>query len=228
MLTVFIVALLAAAVTGLIQLKTVEIQTMNNQVQAAEAQAIAQAGLNDAIFEVRTNAGWTDGFTNKAFADGSYTVTLTDRQTTPPDYTDDELDVFALGPVYAGITQTFSVSHPDLTAADFDSRTEISIEAWPYWYWGVMNGSPFGIVIPEGVTNLEIQFQLKKQDYPQLSSNINCQVSWVLQAPTANYTPTIISEGTSAQGYVAKLSADVKIKRTAPHTVSIRATRINE
>jgi len=159
---------------------------------------------------------------------GSYTVVVTDEGVTPPTQTDEELEVAALGPLYPGVTQNFSVSHPNLTGADFDYRTTITITTGSYFYEGGMTGSPFTIAIPLDANSLEIQFKLKKGDYLQIPANINCQVAWSIGAQIANYTPTIISEGTSAQGYVARLSADVKIRRTAPHTLLINTTRINE
>ena len=50
---------------------------MRNQIRAADAVAIAEAGLNDAFAEIRVDSSWTTGFTDKAFNDDSYTVTVT-------------------------------------------------------------------------------------------------------------------------------------------------------
>ena len=74
LMVVFIVALLAAVVMGMLQINTEEIQVMRNQIYAAEAMGIAEAGLNDAFYEIRTDINWNSGFTDKAFNDGSYTV----------------------------------------------------------------------------------------------------------------------------------------------------------
>jgi len=73
-LTIFVVALLAAVVMGMLQINTEEIQIMRNQIYAAEAMGIAEAGLNDAFYEIRADISWNAGFTDKAFNDGSYTV----------------------------------------------------------------------------------------------------------------------------------------------------------
>jgi Tfp pilus assembly protein PilX len=73
-LTIFVVALLAAVVMGMLQINTEEIQVMRNQIYAAEAMGIAEAGLNDAFYEIRADISWNSGFTDKAFNDGSYTV----------------------------------------------------------------------------------------------------------------------------------------------------------
>jgi Tfp pilus assembly protein PilX len=75
-LVIFIIALLAAVVMGMLQINTEEIQIMRNQIYAADALAIAEAGLNDAFSEIRADSSWHTGFTDKAFNGGSYTVTL--------------------------------------------------------------------------------------------------------------------------------------------------------
>ncbi len=74
LLVVFVVALLAVLVAGMLQMNTEEIQIMRNQIYAAEALAIAEAGLNDAFAEIRVDDEWDDGFDDKSFAGGSYEV----------------------------------------------------------------------------------------------------------------------------------------------------------
>jgi len=76
LLTIFIVALFSAVVIGMLQINTEEIQLMRNQIYAAQALAIAEAGLNDAFSELRADSSWNSGFSDKAFDDGSYTVTV--------------------------------------------------------------------------------------------------------------------------------------------------------
>jgi len=49
---------------------------MRNHIYAAKALAIAEAGLNDAFSELRSDSGWTDGFTDKSFNGGTYTVSV--------------------------------------------------------------------------------------------------------------------------------------------------------
>jgi len=77
LLVVFVIALMAAIVTGMLQMNTEAIQVMRNQIYAAQVLAVADAGLNDAFAEIRVDSGWTAGFTDKAFDGGSYTVTVT-------------------------------------------------------------------------------------------------------------------------------------------------------
>ena len=45
--------------------------------RSAQALAIAEAGLEDALHSVYQNSTWTTGFTDKSFAGGKYTVTVT-------------------------------------------------------------------------------------------------------------------------------------------------------
>ena len=76
LVTIFIVALFSAVVLGMLQINTEEIQIMRNQIYAAQALTIAEAGLNDAFSELRADSSWNSGFSDKAFDDGSYTVTV--------------------------------------------------------------------------------------------------------------------------------------------------------
>jgi Tfp pilus assembly protein PilX len=66
LLAIFVIALLGALATGMLQLSTEEIQIVRNQTCAAEALATAEAGLNDAFSQLRTDSGWSAGFIDKA------------------------------------------------------------------------------------------------------------------------------------------------------------------
>ena len=82
LLTVFVIALLAALTMGMLQMNTEEVQLMRNQIYASQALAVAEAGLNDAFAEIRMDDEWDDGFDDKPFLpalpppgfSGSYTV----------------------------------------------------------------------------------------------------------------------------------------------------------
>lgn len=74
LMAVFVIAMLSALVIGMLHLNTEEVQLMQNHVCAAAAQAIAEAGLNDALAQIRAADTWTAGFDNKAFGAGKYTV----------------------------------------------------------------------------------------------------------------------------------------------------------
>jgi type II secretory pathway component PulK len=76
LITLFVVAMLSAVVMGMLQMTTEEIQLMRNQIWAAQALCIAEAGLNDALSELRTDSSWSSGFTDKNFNNGSYTTTV--------------------------------------------------------------------------------------------------------------------------------------------------------
>ena len=80
---VFAIALMAALVAGILQLNTEQIQLMKNEVFAAQANAIADAGLADAFSQLRSNPNWNTGFSNKSFGGGSYTVTVTGTSPDP-------------------------------------------------------------------------------------------------------------------------------------------------
>jgi len=79
LITIFATALLSAVTIGILQMNTEEIQLMRNQIRAAEALTTAEAGLNDAFAEIRADSGWTTGFTDKAFNNDAYTVTVTGK-----------------------------------------------------------------------------------------------------------------------------------------------------
>lgn len=76
LVVIFVIALLSAVVIGIVEMNTEELQLVQNQIYAAEARAIAEAGLNDAFSELRDDSAWTTGFTDKAFGGGSYTVVV--------------------------------------------------------------------------------------------------------------------------------------------------------
>jgi Tfp pilus assembly protein PilX len=78
LIVVFAVAMLSVMTIGILEMHTEEVQLMQNQINAAQALAVAEAGLNDAFAEIRDDSSWTpDGsYTNKSFPGyGTYTVT---------------------------------------------------------------------------------------------------------------------------------------------------------
>ncbi len=76
LVVVAVVALLAVTVMGHLQVNTEEIQLMQNHIRGAEALALAEAGLNDAMSRLRADSSWSTGFTGKPFHGGSYTVAV--------------------------------------------------------------------------------------------------------------------------------------------------------
>jgi Tfp pilus assembly protein PilX len=78
LIVVFAVAMLSVLTIGILEIHTEDIQLMQNQVNAAEALATAEAGLNDAFAQIRASSSWTPdaSYTNKSFPGyGTYTVT---------------------------------------------------------------------------------------------------------------------------------------------------------
>ncbi len=76
LIAVFVIALLSSLVIGMLQLNTEEIQLMQNNIYASQAMAVAEAGLNDALSEIRADDEWDNGFTDKSFGSHSYTVAV--------------------------------------------------------------------------------------------------------------------------------------------------------
>ncbi|MGB7582614.1 MAG: hypothetical protein WBL85_09235 [Sedimentisphaerales bacterium] len=77
LIVVFAIALIATITMGILVMTTEELQLMQNQLYAANAMCTAEAGLNAAFVQIRSNSSWTTGFTNTSFNGGSYTVTVT-------------------------------------------------------------------------------------------------------------------------------------------------------
>lgn len=74
LMAVFVIAMLSALVIGMLHINTEEVQLMQNHVDSVVSLAIAEAGLNDALAEIRSDDTWNSGFSSKSFDSGSYTV----------------------------------------------------------------------------------------------------------------------------------------------------------
>ena len=75
LIVVFAVAMLSVLTIGILEMHTEEIQLMQNQVNAVQALATAEAGLNDAFSRIRQ--GSDPNITSTSFNGGSYAVTVT-------------------------------------------------------------------------------------------------------------------------------------------------------
>jgi Tfp pilus assembly protein PilX len=73
LIVVFAIALLSVLTIGILEMHTEEIQLMQNQINAAEALATAEAGLNDAFARIRQ--GNDPNISSTSFYDGTYAVT---------------------------------------------------------------------------------------------------------------------------------------------------------
>ena len=76
LVVVVLAALLAAVVMGHLQINTEEIQLVQNHTGGAEALASAEAGLNEALAQLRQDPSWRTGLRDKPFEGGSYTVVV--------------------------------------------------------------------------------------------------------------------------------------------------------
>jgi len=76
LMVLFILALSAALITGMLQLTTEEILQMRNQMELAKSLTVAEAGLHDAFSEIRQDVNWDTGFSNKSFYEDSYSVSV--------------------------------------------------------------------------------------------------------------------------------------------------------
>lgn len=75
-ISLVIMVVLMILTTGVYSITRAMVRESVYQMRVAQAQAIAEAGMEDALLQLRLSPGWRAGFTNKAFAGGSYTVTL--------------------------------------------------------------------------------------------------------------------------------------------------------
>lgn len=83
LVVVFAAALMAVLVSGMLQTNVDDILITQNQIGAAQALAVAEAGLNDAMAELRADSSWQAGFSDKSFpGGGDYTVVIQDSQIT--------------------------------------------------------------------------------------------------------------------------------------------------
>jgi hypothetical protein len=83
LMVVFAIVLMATITMGIMVMSTEELQLMQNQLYAAEAMATAEAGLNDAFAQIRTNPSWTAGYTDEPFNGGTYDVNVTGTAPNP-------------------------------------------------------------------------------------------------------------------------------------------------
>ena len=83
LVVVFATALMAVLVSGMLQINIEDVQITRNQISAAEALAVAEAGLNDAMAELKADSNWQAGFSQKSFpGGGDYTVVVENSQIT--------------------------------------------------------------------------------------------------------------------------------------------------
>jgi hypothetical protein len=88
MLTVFVIAMLSTLVVGMLKINSEEIQLIRNQIYAAQALALAEAGLNSAMAKMREDPAWKVGWDHMAvpaklnFTGGEFSVEVDDNKVT--------------------------------------------------------------------------------------------------------------------------------------------------
>ena len=78
-ISLFVLFLSSVLVVAFLDSLTTDMQITKNQSSMIEATYIAEAGIEDALYELKQDSGWDVGFTEKTFPDGSgsvYTVTI--------------------------------------------------------------------------------------------------------------------------------------------------------
>ncbi|MFH1362005.1 MAG: hypothetical protein ABIH69_05065 [bacterium] len=78
LLTVFLIAIGAILIIGFLELSLADLQIVRNHQYSTRALYIAEAGIEDAIYELAQNANWNAGFAAKAYAGETYTVVVTE------------------------------------------------------------------------------------------------------------------------------------------------------
>jgi len=85
-MSVFVIAMLSTLVIGMLKVNSGEIQLVQNQVYAAQALALAEAGLNAAMAKMRDDPTWQTGFVQVViqeipkFDGGEYSVEVDGNQ----------------------------------------------------------------------------------------------------------------------------------------------------
>ncbi|MCP4650842.1 MAG: hypothetical protein GY853_12300 [PVC group bacterium] len=82
LLTVFIIFFMSVFIVGYLEIAATETEIMRNHRGSTQALYIADAGIEDALWQLRQNRKWKKGFKNKVFPSGessSYTVTINNK-----------------------------------------------------------------------------------------------------------------------------------------------------
>jgi Tfp pilus assembly protein PilX len=78
-IALIVMTMLSMLAIGSLEMLTLNIQIASNHMHDLQALYIADAGMEDAIMELRSDSSWDTGFTDKEFPVGSgntYTVTI--------------------------------------------------------------------------------------------------------------------------------------------------------
>jgi len=79
LISLFVLFISSVLIVAFLDSLTTDLQITKNQASAIKATYIAEAGLEDSLYELKQDSHWDTGFVNKTFPDGSgssYTVTI--------------------------------------------------------------------------------------------------------------------------------------------------------
>lgn len=77
LMAIFVLFFITLLVVAFLDITTIDLQIVKNQTTSLKALYIADAGIEDAIYELRQDKGWEEGFAEKPYSTGSgniYTV----------------------------------------------------------------------------------------------------------------------------------------------------------
>ena len=121
-----VLSLMTLAVLGLLSVTVYQmarslVRESVYQLRQTQAQAIAEAGLEDALQQLRRNEGWRAGFNRKPFAQGTYTVRISTGSPPWVTSTGYSKPIFLLGPAVKSVrVQTLILRGDDSLAIQAD------------------------------------------------------------------------------------------------------------
>jgi len=80
-ISLFVLFLTSVLIVAFLESLTTDLQITKNHSSELEATYIAEAGVEDALYELKQDSSWNAGFTDKLFPEdssSSYTVTIDD------------------------------------------------------------------------------------------------------------------------------------------------------
>lgn len=115
------------AVSGYRIMKVVLFESVM-QERLAQAQFIAEAGIEDALLQLYLNPDWRAGFNKKPFGGGNYTVTLTSDSSPWIESRAASASLSFLGPVYARVRVQAEVAEDEEKSDDCQTMADHHLE----------------------------------------------------------------------------------------------------
>lgn len=135
LMAIFALFFITLLIVAFLDITTIDLQIIKNQTTSLKALYIADAGIEDAIYELRQYKGWDEGFAEKPYSTGSgniYTVIVASDPPigTPPN----EFYIKTLtstGTVYSGTTTAQrTVRAQTLVTGRFPGPYKVRISSW--------------------------------------------------------------------------------------------------